>query len=242
MSATLSGKVRSQIEKTVAEYAARYDSFLHFARRVRDEFLDNAEFMQLVHSIRVRAKEVTHLADKLTRKAVDATTSRQKFDITPDNLFQRVCDLAGVRILHIHTQQLCQIHPKLLEVLKHYKHTVVDQIAYTWDTENTTLFQRLGIRTEDKPSLYTSLHIIIRPFHDDIRCEIQVRTLAEELWGEVSHKIDYPHATESVACTEQLLALARSTSACTRLVDSLFASREEHRQFVEKITALQKKH
>jgi len=241
MQVTLSGKVRRQIDKTVAAYAARYDTFLHLAGRVGDEFRENADFMQLVHSIRVRAKEVTHLADKLERKAIDAAASGVRFDITAGNLFQQVCDLAGVRILHIHTQQLRVIYPKLVEILDRYKHTVVEKIAYTWDTEYKKLFGILEIPTEDKPSLYTSLHVIIKPNYDDIRCEIQVRTLAEELWGEVSHKIDYPHATESIACTEQLLALARCTSACTRLVDSLFASREEHRLFTDTIKVLRKK-
>jgi len=48
-------------------------------------------------------------------------------------------------------------------------------------------------------------------------CELQVRTLAEELWGEVDHKLNYPHKAETVACIQQLRALARSTSAAGRL-------------------------
>jgi putative GTP pyrophosphokinase len=46
----------------------------------------------------------------------------------------------------------------------------------------------------------------------------------EEVWGEVDHKLNYPHPTESVACREQIRALARSTSSATRLVDSIFAT------------------
>jgi ppGpp synthetase/RelA/SpoT-type nucleotidyltranferase len=46
----------------------------------------------------------------------------------------------------------------------------------------------------------------------------------EEVWGEVDHAINYPHRNESVACREQIRALARSTSSATRLVDSIFAT------------------
>jgi putative GTP pyrophosphokinase len=46
----------------------------------------------------------------------------------------------------------------------------------------------------------------------------------EEVWGEVDHKVNYPHESKSVACVEQIKALARSTSAATRLVDSIFAT------------------
>jgi len=55
-------------------------------------------------------------------------------------------------------------------------------------------------------------------------CELQVRTLTEETWGEVDHKINYPHKTKSVACLQQIRALARSTSAAGRLVDAIFAT------------------
>jgi len=59
-----------------------------------------------------------------------------------------------------------------------------------------------------------------------ITAEIQVRTLAEELWGEVAHTIDYPHPSEILACREQIKVLARVTSTCTRLVDAIFRVHE----------------
>lgn len=46
----------------------------------------------------------------------------------------------------------------------------------------------------------------------------------EEVWGEVDHSINYPHKSDSVACREQIRALARATSSATRLVDSIFAT------------------
>ena len=48
----------------------------------------------------------------------------------------------------------------------------------------------------------------------------------EEVWGEVSHIIDYPHPSKDLACREQIKVLARATSTCTRLVDSIFRSHE----------------
>jgi putative GTP pyrophosphokinase len=46
----------------------------------------------------------------------------------------------------------------------------------------------------------------------------------EEVWGEVDHKFNYPHPSKSLACREQIRALARATSAATRLVDAIFAT------------------
>ena len=59
-------------------------------------------------------------------------------------------------------------------------------------------------------------------------CEIQVRTLFEEIWGEIDHAINYPVATESVACKEQLRVLAKLASTGSRLADSIFRSYGEY--------------
>jgi len=42
--------------------------------------------------------------------------------------------------------------------------------------------------------------------------------MADEIWGEVSHTINYPTPTTIAACLEQLKVLARVTSGCTWLV------------------------
>jgi ppGpp synthetase/RelA/SpoT-type nucleotidyltranferase len=76
--------------------------------------------------------------------------------------------------------------------------------------------------------MHPSVHYVVEPHWAEWACEIQVRTLAEELWGETSHTINYPHETESIACREQLASLARVASGRRRLVDSIFASRSEY--------------
>ena len=76
--------------------------------------------------------------------------------------------------------------------------------------------------------MYTSVHYVIEPNRrTKYTCELQVRTLAEEVWGEVDHTINYPIATPIIACKEQIAVLARVTSGCTRLVDSLFRTYED---------------
>lgn len=91
-------------------------------------------------------------------------------------------------------------------------------------------FEELGLQTQIRESLYTSIHYVIKPNNNpnSICCEIQVRTLFEEIWGEIAHTIDYPHPTGSVACREQLKVLAKLASTGTRLADSIFRSLQEH--------------
>ena len=71
--------------------------------------------------------------------------------------------------------------------------------------------------------MYTSVHYILDPQRKTpVRVELQVRTLMEEVWGEVSHSMNYPHPTKNPIVEEQLKVLARFTSGCTRLVDTIF--------------------
>ena len=63
----------------------------------------------------------------------------------------------------------------------------------------------------------------------DVTCEIQVRTLFEEIWGEIDHTINYPHATNSIACKEQIRVLAKLVSTGTRLADSIFRTYDKYK-------------
>src|SRR5262249_2836849 len=99
--------------------------------------------------------------------------------------------------------------------------------ARTWDDESRVFFQECGIETQESPTLYTSVHYVIGSASRTlVPCEIQVRTLMEEVWGEVDHKINYPIPTEVLSSWEQLKVLARVTSSATRLVDSIFLTHD----------------
>lgn len=186
--------------------------------------------MQHVHSSKFRVKDRDHLLDKLLRKMLDAKQQNKKFTITEKNLFSRINDLAGFRILHLHTQQMGDIDRELRAVLDEYRYTITEgPSARTWDDENREYFNSLGIKTIKSPTMYTSVHYIIKPNkRTEGSCEIQVRTLAEELWGEVDHSMNYPHPSPSHACREQIKVLARITSSCSRLVDSIFETSRSH--------------
>jgi putative GTP pyrophosphokinase len=202
-----------------------------------------------VHSLKWRVKDPDHLRDKLCRKIREAKAEKLSFNITRENLFEKINDLAGCRILYLHTKQFKQIHECLTRIFGEYKYEVVEEpLARTWDDETRSLFSQMGIKIKTTdgmdPHFYTSVHYIIAPNRRTrITCEIQVRTLAEELWGEVDHTINYPYKSKSLACREQIKVLARVTSSCTRLVDAIFASHQDHEnQHVGKIVVSRKKH
>lgn len=179
-----------------------------------------------IHSIKSRMKDPDHLRDKLERKILEAKKAHRIYRVSTKNLFLKMNDLAGLRILHLYTQQAEEIDKGLRALFDEEFFTVVEgPTARTWDDESRAYFKSVGIKTKKSPSMYTSVHYVIKPRRKTkITCEIQVRTLMEEVWGEVNHTINYPHETDSLACREQIATLARATSASTRLVDSIFRS------------------
>ncbi|MDD9973298.1 MAG: (p)ppGpp synthetase, partial [Candidatus Poribacteria bacterium] len=65
---------------------------------------DLTQSPQIVHSVRSRMKDLQHLREKIQRK------SSTEDPITPENIFDRVTDIAGVRVLHLYQAQFTQIH------------------------------------------------------------------------------------------------------------------------------------
>jgi ppGpp synthetase/RelA/SpoT-type nucleotidyltranferase len=166
-----------------------------------------------VYAVKGRLKDIDHLKDKLQRKQ----------DITPENFFDRVTDLAGVRVLHLFPSQFGAIHSHIKKRLGNDWILHEPPKAYTWDPETSKFFSELDIEVAHKESYYTSVHYVVKPNNPQsfARCEIQVRTLLEEVWGEIDHGINYPKPTEIHACRDQLLVLAKLIGAGSRLISSI---------------------
>jgi ppGpp synthetase/RelA/SpoT-type nucleotidyltranferase len=219
------------INELVAHFELNRHLFLQFVEQLLPLFTNAKALSPNIHSMKWRVKEPSHLKDKLIRKIIEAKESKKKFVITKENLFYKINDLAGFRIIHLYTRQIDEINKALLALFEEERYRMIERpTARTWDDESRSYFKEIGIKTHASSSMYTSVHYVIEPNRrTKITCEIQVRTLMEEVWGEVSHTINYPHKTESVACNEQLKVLAKVTSSCSRLVDSIFKTDEDYR-------------
>jgi ppGpp synthetase/RelA/SpoT-type nucleotidyltranferase len=149
--------------------------------------------------------------------------------VEPTQLLKSVTDLAGVRVLHLYQAQFAQIHTVIQTQIDRGDWCLhEDPVAYTWDPESSDFFKNLGLQTKVKESFYTSIHYVLKPRADSpLCCELQVRTLFEEAWGEIDHGINYPRPTSTLTCREQLRVLSKLVGAATRLADSIFRSHND---------------
>lgn len=200
-----------------------------FAKTVLEYFVSHPDLSEAVHSAKLRVKSEGSLTAKLRRKQADGVL------VNAENLFELVTDLAGVRVFHIHVGQFGAIHEAIIKQVGTGDWVLHEPPkAFSWDPEAADFYRAYGFDPEIRPTFYTSIHYLIRPSAgSDLCCELQVRTLFEEIWGEVDHSMNYPFPIESVACREQLRALSKLVGTGGRLVDSIIRSREEAERFLE---------
>lgn len=195
--------------------------FKRHAQNVESVFRENPSLSgdghSAVHSTKMRMKDLGHLRKKIDRKHSEGV------NITPDNLTKIITDLAGVRILLLFRSDFRLIDALIRQKVNAGEWALAEKgKALVWDPEDRTFFQDFDLQIEDRDTHYTSVHYLIKPRADqDTCCEVQVRTLFEEIWGEVDHRLNYPIPSEIVACREQLRVLSKIVGAGSRLLESL---------------------
>lgn len=148
-----------------------------------------------VHSVRWRVKDPEHLMAKIIRKR---KTKPNKYDlINPDNYTQIITDLIGVRVLHLFKNEWLDIHKKILDLWNQNE----TPVAYTRkgdDEELNVSYVENGCKVDLHPAAYRSIHYIISSNFTkrEILCEVQLRTIFEEGWSEIDHRIRYPNFSE----------------------------------------------
>jgi ppGpp synthetase/RelA/SpoT-type nucleotidyltranferase len=178
----------------------------------------NEDEMPVIHSYKTRLKSEKSIAQKIHRKVAKGQRP------CSENFFAMFTDLAGVRVLHLYRDDFRRIHKIVRDKIDTGDwHLGETPKAYIWDPEWRQMYEDLGINVEEKPTSYTSVHYLLKPRLDSkICCELQVRTLFEEIWGEVDHQMIYPSPTSILACKEQILVLSKLVGAGSRLLDSLY--------------------
>lgn len=218
---------KAAVSGMIDSYREKKRLFELFLTNVQADFATspalNTGVPSVIHSTKIRLKDEVHLEKKIYRKMAEGRS------ITKDNLYTEITDFAGIRILHLHQNQFAGIHKFVMKKVssRHWK-LLEKPIAYTWDPESVEYFKTFKLRTSMKPSYYTSVHYLISPANDEnnVSCEIQVRTLFEEAWGEIDHSINYPEKTNQAATVEQLRVLSKLVSTGSRLADAIFKIHE----------------
>ena len=196
----LHGFTREEYEKTELEWQTLLDVGEHHKatmaelRTAARYIAERLQEVPAVHSLNVRIKDPEHLIAKIIRKKIEKP--ELAIDIT--SYQASVTDLIGIRALHLFKEDWRSIH---------------DFVTSTWDlAEAPTAYYREG----DPHALleafqsaacdvkahkfgYRSVHYLLtsQPAKTPRRAELQVRTIFEEGWSEIDHRLRYPRHSNS---------------------------------------------
>ena len=171
--------------------------------------LDNVSF----HSIRCRPRDPEHLIEKIIRKRGKEQVQKY-FGINSSNYLDKVRDLIGMRILVVSKEEWEGIFDELTRIFPKDKeqnnYMAEDPVAYIRYGDRNIFKSKIHMEHSNKG--YRSQHYIVK--YNGYYCEIQCRTLAEEVYGEFDHIVKYPYRTDNNF-------LLRYTSTLSRLTDSI---------------------
>lgn len=150
----------------------------------------------VVHSVRVRVKDPSHLIEKIIRKR----TADPNRDIRFSNYRYQITDLVGIRALHLYKADWRVIHCFVVSEWE----LIEKPTAYIRKGDSEQLkqeFEEAGCVVRDHPQSYRSVHYVLKsaPSKQPVNVELQVRTIFEEGWSEIDHRVNYPKPAHSIA-------------------------------------------
>ena len=147
---------------------------------------------------------IEHIKSRLkTPDSIVKKLKRYGFEVTIDNMVEKLSDIAGIRIICSFTSDIYQIAEMI-----------------TKQSDVTVLYVKDYIKNP-KPNGYKSYHMVVTvPIYltdgpVDTKVEIQIRTIAMDFWASLEHKIYYKFEGNAPAYLQQEL------KACADVVNML---------------------
>jgi putative GTP pyrophosphokinase len=149
-----------------------------------------------VHSVRWRVKDPDHLLEKIVRKKVLGEEKYASLGLS--NYYEIVTDLIGIRALHLFKDDCFDINNKIASIWS----PVENPVAYIRNGDPENLVEKYkahGLEVKVHPAGYRSVHHVIssQPINRKVFAEVQIRTIFEEGWSEIDHKIRYPNLSDN---------------------------------------------
>ncbi|WP_321016351.1 GTP pyrophosphokinase [Hungatella effluvii] len=147
---------------------------------------------------------IEHIKSRLkTPDSIVKKLKRYGFEVTIDNMVEKLSDIAGIRIICSFTSDIYQIAEMI-----------------TKQSDVTVLYVKDYIKNP-KPNGYKSYHMVVTiPIYltdgpVDTKVEIQIITIAMDFWASLEHKIYYKFEGNAPAYLQQEL------KACADVVNML---------------------
>ncbi|MGB6103063.1 MAG: hypothetical protein WBF88_04345 [Pusillimonas sp.] len=219
-----SGCTWDQLTEIAVHYETRKAALTNTA-----EFLVKAiQQLPEVHSVRWRIKDTEHVLEKIVRKRIEG--SKKYLTINRENYSEKITDLIGLRALHLFKMDCYSIDSAVRNLWKpHEKPTIYVREG---DQPMPDQFLAGGFGVKKHPAGYRSIHYVLssQPMQECVKFELQVRTIFEEGWSEIDHRIRYPNFSDNPLVSYFLTIFNRMAGSADEMgsfVQNLVSTLEE---------------
>lgn len=181
------------------------------------KYISQIASFDAIHSYRYRIKETDSLIKKIITKA-----NQKGKTVELDDYLVNITDLLGIRVLYVFKEDYYRVHEQLMEK---FKHQLVENVHIKLQPgDDKSLYEKIlnwDPIIEEK-NAYRSIHYTLCAEENNmhsVRLEIQTRTLFEEGWSEINHKLVYKN--QDVADYFVLLQASKILSTLVGNCDTL---------------------
>lgn len=207
-------------EAIYSDYEKKYSDLIATGNLVSEHLRQIKE----VHSLKMRIKEPEHLIEKIIRKK----QKEPEREVTIENYDLEITDLIGVRALHLFKEDWVDIHKAILDIWPNHQ----PPVANIRKGDPETLFTENGCEIVEHIAGYRSVHYTVKsqPTKKVFIVEIQVRTIFEEGWSEIDHRLRYPYEVENPILCDYLGILNRFAGGADEMGSFIRRLKDELKQ------------
>lgn len=181
-----SGMSWEELENIATDYDMKQNIFQETA----SEYVNAIGNLSYVHSVRFRIKETEHLIEKIIRKAVEYEATDVQF--SRDSYLIEITDIIGIRALYVFKSDYLPLHKA---IIANYKKNFCEKPQVKLRAgDDEKIYQGLKNVEFQYGKDYRSIHYTIRHAHSSgviVPIEIQTRSIFEEGWSEINHRLLY---------------------------------------------------
>lgn len=189
------------------QIATDYESKIEKFQEIAVDYVNQLNELPQVHSVRYRLKDVEHLIEKIIRKSVEYEDLNVVYNV--DTYLVEITDIIGIRALYVFKSDYLPLHNDI--IMRYKKNFCEKPQVKLREGDDKKIYAGLRNVEFQVDSMYRSIHYTIRAMRDEIivPIEIQTRSIFEEGWSEINHKLLYKNNTLSID-EEMLLKQASS--------------------------------
>lgn len=159
------------MDDLLAKYSLGKEKLEQILRNLIDNFISSYNYNPVEH-IKSRLKTENSIINKLKNKHLE---------VTNENIIENVKDVIGIRLV-------CSFLTDIYDIVN-----LISNIS------ELNIIEKKDYVSNPKESGYTSYHLIVlvpivyNGKKDFVKAEIQIRTVAQDFWASLSHKIQYKY-------------------------------------------------